>query len=290
LRVANSAGRLTLIDPVSGPAGEGAALRGVDVEAASDGLFSADPQAVYDRWPDFCAWAAEADLRNAAPIATDSLRAVVPRPPQVFAIGLNYRDHAVESGFALPSEPVVFTKYASSFTGPTGEIELSPGNVDWEVELVAVIGRGGHAIPADRGWEHVAGLTVGQDISDRTTQFVVSPPQFGLGKSYPDYSPVGPCLVTTDEIPEPDRLELGCEVNGTTVQKGTTADMVFSVPTLIAKLSDVVTLLPGDVIFTGTPAGVGQGRTPQQFLHPGDVLTSWITGIGAMHHHFVGPS
>ena len=280
MRLANSAGRLVLVDPA-------APERALDVEAASEGRFSADPQAVYDRWAEFREWAADASLEAAQPISEQSLRAVVPRPPQVFAIGLNYRDHAAESGFDLPAEPVVFTKYVSSFTGPSGDIVLSPGNVDWEVELVAVIGAGGHHIPETEGWDHVAGLTAGQDISDRTTQFAAAPPQFGMGKSYPGYSPVGPQLVTPDELADRDRLELGCEVNGTSVQKGHTGDLVFSVPTLIAKLSAITPLLPGDVIFTGTPAGVGMGRDPQQFLHDGDVLTTWITGIGEMRHRFL---
>lgn len=286
MRIANSAGRVVLLD---------AEDRVLDVEAASGGLFSADPQAVYARWDEFRAWAVTASVVDAQkessqPSAPEALHAVVPRPAQVFAIGLNYRDHAAESGFALPAEPVVFTKYVSSFTGPTGDITLSPGHVDWEIELVAVIGTGGHDIAEHEGWDHVAGLTVGQDISDRTTQFLAAPPQFGMGKSYPGYSPLGPCLVTPDELPDRDDIALGCEVNGTSVQKGSTADMVFSVPTLVAKLSAIVELLPGDVIFTGTPAGVGQGRDPQQFLHPGDELTSWISGIGHMRHRFLAPA
>jgi len=279
VRIANSGGRLVLVDPE-------APERAVDVEAASEGLFSADPQAVYDRWNEFREWAAGLPLDAAQPISDDGLRAVVPRPPQVFAIGLNYRDHAAESGFALPDEPVVFTKYVSSFTGPAGDIELSPGNVDWEVELVAVIGQRAHHVAEADGWAHVAGVTVGQDISDRSTQFAAKPPQFGMGKSYPGYSPVGPHLVTTDELADRDDLALGCEVNGTSVQKGSTADLVFTVPQLVAKLSAITPLLPGDVIFTGTPAGVGQGRDPQQFLHDGDVLTSWIAGVGQMRHRF----
>ena len=278
MRIANVAGRLTLLDP------EG---RGLDVEAASDGLFSGDPQAAFGRWSELRGWAAEANLEQAQPLSEESLLAVVPRPAQVFAIGLNYRDHAAESGFALPAEPVVFTKYASSFTGPTGDITLSPGNVDWEVELVAVIGTGGRDIAEADGWDHVAGLAVGQDISDRSTQFVAAPPQFGMGKSYAGYSPVGPYLVSPDELADRDELALGCEVNGTSVQKGSTSDMVFPVPRLVAKLSAIVELLPGDVIFTGTPAGVGQGRSPQQFLQPGDELTSWVEGIGRMRHRFV---
>ena len=205
----------------------------------------------------------------------------------MFAVGLNYRAHAEESGFALPDEPVVFTKYVSSLTGPTGDIVLSPGNVDWEVELVAVIGEGGRDIPAGLAWAHVAGLTVGQDISDRTTQFAAPPAQFGLGKSYPGYSPIGPWLVTPEEFADPDDLEIGCLVNGESVQKARTSDMIFSVPELVARLSAIVTLLPGDLIFTGTPSGVGVGRTPQRFLKDGDVLETWCGGIGRMRHRLV---
>ncbi|ODU05705.1 MAG: fumarylacetoacetate hydrolase [Pseudonocardia sp. SCN 72-86] len=282
MRIANAAGRLVLMTPDG---------LGLDVESASDGRFGADPQGVYDRWDEFRTWADTAPLDAAEPIADGDLRAVTPRPPQVFAVGLNYRDHAAESGFELPAEPLVFTKYASSFTGPTGDITLSPGDVDWEVELVAVIGTGGRAIAEDRAWAHVAGLTLGQDISDRVAQFAAPPPQFGLGKSYPGFSPVGPHLVTLDELRDnghdPDDLELGCLVNGESVQKSRTSEMIFTVPVIIARLSAIVTLLPGDVVFTGTPAGVGVGMTPPRFLQAGDELTTWCTGIGEMRHRFV---
>jgi len=200
---------------------------------------------------------------------------------------LNYRDHALESGLDLPTEPMVFTKFASSLTGPSGRITLSPGNVDWEVELVAVIGTGGRNIAESDAWNHVAGLTLGQDISDRTAQFVSSPPQFNLGKSYAGFAPIGPHLVTVDEFGDPNDLEIGCRVNGETMQKTRTNDMVFSIPTLVAKLSAIVGLLPGDIIFTGTPSGVGVGQKPPRFLQPGDELTTWCSGIGEMHHTFV---
>ncbi|MDT7575958.1 MAG: hypothetical protein QOH17_2291, partial [Pseudonocardiales bacterium] len=181
MRIANAAGRLVLLDA------DGSAL---DVATASEDRFGADPQAIYDRWAEFRDWTNTVTFDGAQPLDPDTLDAVVPAPRQVFAIGLNYRAHAEESGFALPQEPVVFTKYVSSFTGPHGDIVLSPGNVDWEVELVAVIGAGGRHIAAEQGWEHVAGLTVGQDISDRVTQFAAPPAQFGMGKSYPGFSPV----------------------------------------------------------------------------------------------------
>lgn len=278
MRIANHKGRLVLLDGVR---------RAVDVEAASGGAFSADPQAVYSRWAEFRSWAATASTADAVDIDEEDLEALAPRPPQVFAVGLNYHDHADESGFEIPTEPLVFTKYASSFTGPRGEIALSPGKVDWEVELVAVIGTGGRDIPEADGWDHVAGLTLGQDISDRVTQFAAPPAQFGLGKSYPGFGPIGPGLVTVDEFADPDDLELGCLVNGESVQKARTSSMIFPIPVIVAKLSQIVTLLPGDVIFTGTPAGVGVGMKPPRFLQAGDELVTWCTGIGEMRHRFV---
>jgi 2,4-diketo-3-deoxy-L-fuconate hydrolase len=287
MRIANLDGRLVLLEPGADPDEP----RGID--AAHAGWSDPDPQAVYGRWAEFREWAAAAPFADATPVDPDALGPVTPRPPQVFGIGLNYSDHAAESGFSLPSEPVVFTKYPSSVTGPRGDIRLSPGNVDWEVELVAVIGAGGHGIAESDGWDHVAGLTLGQDLSDRVTQFAAPPAQFGMGKSYPGFSPVGPALVTVDELLagglDPDDLELGCLVDGESVQKGRTSAMIFSVPALVAKLSAIVTLLPGDVVFTGTPSGIGASMTPPRFLAEGDELTSWCTGIGTMAHRFVGP-
>ncbi|MCG5215544.1 fumarylacetoacetate hydrolase family protein [Streptosporangium sp. KLBMP 9127] len=276
MRIANLAGRLVLL------AGDGA----VDVERASGGAFAADPQAVFERWEEFTAWAREADTGGAQPYEVSDLLAPVPVPRQVFAIGLNYRDHAAESGFAAPEHPVVFTKYVSSITGPTGEIALPEGNVDWEVELVAVIGRKAYQVAEADAWGHVAGLTVGQDISERLTQFIAPPPQFSMAKSFPGFGPMGPALVTPEEFADRDDIELGCVLNGESVQKGRTNDMIFSIPSLIAQLSAVLTLLPGDVIFTGTPAGVGQGMTPPKFLAAGDELVTYVKGIGEMRHTF----
>jgi 2-keto-4-pentenoate hydratase/2-oxohepta-3-ene-1,7-dioic acid hydratase in catechol pathway len=211
----------------------------------------------------------------------------VPAPRQIFAIGLNYADHARESRLDVPAVPPVFTKFASSLNGPRGDIQLPPGHVDWEVELVAVIGRHAHRVSRQDAWDYVAGLSVGQDISERVLQLAGSPAQFSLGKSFPGFAPIGPVLVTPDEVADKDDLELGCSVNGEQVQKGRTSEMVFPVPELIARLSAVAPLLPGDAIFTGTPAGVGLGRSPQRFLAAGDELHSYIVGIGEMHHRFV---
>src|SRR5690606_2042498 len=184
-----------------------------------------------------------------------------------------------ESGMAVPEVPATFTKFPASLSGPFEDIEIVGDAVDWEVELVAVIGTTADRVDAADAWSHVAGLTVGQDISDRTLQFAAGM-QFSLGKSRRGYGPMGPWLVTPDEVPDRNDLGLGCRVNGETVQDARTSDLVFSVGALVAELSSVLPLLPGDVIFTGTPAGVGMGRTPPRALQPGDVLETWIEGIG----------
>jgi len=283
MRIANYEGRLVVVD------GEAGHETGYDVEKSSGGRFSADPQAVYDEWEAFTSWAAGARWESGLPLRLAALGSPVPRPRQVLGIGLNYRDHAAESGFAVPAgEPPVFTKFASCINGPFGDIEIpSDGHVDWEVELVAVIGRRAQHVRADVALEYVAGYAVGQDISERVLQMAVTPPQFSMGKSLPGFGPVGPWLVTLDELADPNDLELGCEINGEPVQSGRTSQLIFSVPALVANLSATLPLLPGDVIFTGTPSGVGLGRTPPRWLADGDVLTSHIEGIGEMQHRFV---
>nr|WP_202525483.1 fumarylacetoacetate hydrolase family protein [Streptomyces sp. SID4926] len=262
----------------------------VDVEQASDGLFSADPQAVYARWAEFRAWAAGAELPAGTAFKDSELGAPAPAPRQILAIGLNYREHAAESGFEAPEGlPPVFTKFVTSLSGPVSEVKL-PGNgkTDWEVELVAVIGERAENVSEADAWKHVAGLAAGQDISERVVQLAGPAPQFSLGKSYPGFAPVGPWLVTPDEFENPDDLALGCAVNGEEVQNGRTRDLIFSVPALISRLSAVLPLLPGDVLFTGTPAGVGLGRDPQRWLHAGDELVSTIEGIGELRQTFTG--
>jgi 2,4-didehydro-3-deoxy-L-rhamnonate hydrolase len=278
VRIGNLAGRLVIIT------GAGA----IDVESASGGRFGADPQAIYDRWAEFAGWAASADDATAQPYQPAQLGAPAPAPKQSFGIGLNYRDHVAESGLAVPDQPSVFTKFPSCLTGPYSEVALPPGgHTDWEVELVAIIGTAARNVSAAAAWSHVAGLTVGQDISERISQLAGSPAQFSLGKSFPGFGPTGPWLVTVDEFSDPDDLELGCSVNGDQMQKARTSYLIISVPQLIAKLSAVVTLLPGDIIFTGTPAGVGMGRDPQRWLAPGDEVVSYVEGIGELRQRFV---
>jgi 2-keto-4-pentenoate hydratase/2-oxohepta-3-ene-1,7-dioic acid hydratase in catechol pathway len=280
MRVANLAGRLALIEE------NGA----VDVNRASSGLFGAGPQAIYEQWDAFSKWAVTVDrARLGEPFDPADLGSPSPYPRQVFAVGLNYAAHASESGFRRPDEhPPVFTKFPSCITGPFGTVRLPRGgHTDWEVELVAVIGVRAEHIRSQDAWSHVAGLAVGQDLSERILQMASPSPQFSLGKSYPGFGPIGPWLVSVDGFADPDDLELGCWVNGEEVQKGRTSELIFSIPLLIETLSAVTPLLPGDVIFSGTPSGVGMGRHPQRFLSPGDELVSYVEGVGEMRHWFV---
>jgi 2,4-diketo-3-deoxy-L-fuconate hydrolase len=289
MRISNQDGRAVIV---------GRNNEAVDVEHASGGRFGPDTSGILENWTEFAAWAGQAGAvdpaeRDGAPVAVldpARIQPVVPRPRQIFAIGLNYTDHAEEAGFDVPTKPVVFTKYASSLTGPTGDIVLTDGDVDWEVELVVIIGEGGRLIAQANAWDHIAGVTLSQDISDRTVQFEAPPAQFGMGKSFPGFSPVGPVIVTVDELADRDDIEIGCRVNGEVVQHGRTSNMVFSVPQLIERLSAVVTLLPGDIIFTGTPAGVGAAHKPPRYLHEDDVLHTWAGGIGEMSHRLVAKS
>jgi 2-keto-4-pentenoate hydratase/2-oxohepta-3-ene-1,7-dioic acid hydratase in catechol pathway len=256
-----------------------------DVHDASGGRFGPDLTSVYDDWPAFVDLAAGVTTAT-APLVEANLRCPVPSPRQVFAIGLNYRSHAEESGMALPSVPATFTKFPASLSGPFDDIEIVGGTVDWEVELVAVIGTRADRVDEADAWSHVAGLTVGQDISDRTLQFAAGS-QFSLGKSRRGYGPMGPWLVTLDEVPDPDDLALGCSVDGETVQDARTSDLIFDVSQLVAELSAVLPLLPGDVLFTGTPSGIGATRQPPRFLQPGQVLETWIEGIGTIRNRCV---
>ena len=258
--------------------------RGVDVAEASDGRFSPDPQAVYAEWAAFEEWARNVSTAEGVELpGAEALGAVSPRPRQVFAIGLNYRTHAEEAGLAFPESPPTFTKFPSCIAGPSAPLRLpAVGTVDWEIEVVAVVGEQASHVAESDGWRHVAGLTIGQDYSERQLQTSGPAPQFSLGKSFPGFGPIGPVLVTPDELEDPDDLELECLVNGETVQKDRTSSLIFSVPQLVARLSAVCTLYPGDLIFTGTPSGVGHVQDPPRYLRDGDRVTSRVEGIGEM--------
>jgi 2-keto-4-pentenoate hydratase/2-oxohepta-3-ene-1,7-dioic acid hydratase in catechol pathway len=209
----------------------------------------------------------------------------VPHPQKVFGIGLNYLDHAAEGSMEVPNNPLVFTKFPSCLAGPDANVEMRSDYCDYEGELVVVIGRGGRDIPAEAAWDHVLGVTVGQDISDRKVQFAAKPPHFDLGKSFDTFGPMGPALVSVDEIGDPAELRIVTRVNGRERQNDVVANMVFDVPTLIAYLSQITTLTTGDVIFTGTPAGVGAVR--REYLHDGDVIETTIDGIGTLTNRCV---
>jgi 2-keto-4-pentenoate hydratase/2-oxohepta-3-ene-1,7-dioic acid hydratase in catechol pathway len=276
MRIANVRGRLTLL------AGNGA----IDVAEASQGRFSSDPQAVYEQWDTFRSWAAGANGGSAARIDDADLGAPAPHPAQVFGIGLNYAAHAAEAGLPVPDRLPVFTKFPTCLAGPNADVVLPSGAVDWEVELVVIMGRRAYRVGEDAAWAHVAGLAVGQDVSERVVQWAGGG-QFSLGKSFPTFGPFGPALVTPDEIARPDDLAIRCWVNDELMQESRTSDMIFSVSRIIADLSAILPLLPGDVIFTGTPSGIGAGRKPPRFLQPGDVVRSEIEGIGRLANRCV---
>lgn len=258
---------------------------GVDVAATSQGRFGPDPGGLYDDWAAFRSWAGGLDAAAGERVPVDEARLCPPSPAprQVFGIGLNYQAHADETGHEVTRIPAVFTKFPTCLAGPFAEVELPSGYVDWEVELVVVIGRTAHRVEAADAWAHVAGLTVGQDLSERVVQRAAGA-QFSLGKSYPGFGPTGPWLVTPDELDDADDLALRCTLDGEVVQEARTGDMIVGVAGLVAVLSGIVTLLPGDVVFTGTPPGVGVARDPRRFLAPGQVVESWIEGIGTMRN------
>jgi len=252
----------------------------VDLETASGGKFSSEPIDAFRRWKELRAFAATVPDNAGDPCDINSLDAPSPWPSQVFGIGLNYRSHAEESGLPIPGTPLTFTKYSSSIAHGNADIPLVGSSVDWEVELVVVIADGGRNIAPENAWDHVAGIAVGQDISDRALQFASQPPQFSLGKSRKNYSPFGPWLVDAADVSQRDGLHMTCTLNGEVVQDTSTDDLIFSVSDIISYLSGIVQLLPGDVIYTGTPGGVGVSRKPAVFLKHGDVLVSTIDGIG----------
>lgn len=210
------------------------------------------------------------------------LRAPLVKPPRVFAIGLNYRDHAKESGMELPTTPVVFIKLQSSIIGP-GEAIVLPKNStqpDYEAEMAFVIGKGGFRIAAENWREHVYGYTIVNDVSARDVQFAST--QWSMSKSFPTFCPMGPAIVTADEIPDPHGLAIGLSIDGEALQSSNTRELVFKIPELIEYLSSITPLEPGDVISTGTPPGVGLGRTPKRWLRAGETVTVTVEGLGEL--------
>jgi 2,4-diketo-3-deoxy-L-fuconate hydrolase len=276
MRLLNLAGRLTTF--VDGAV--------VDVASASDNRFSSEPQRMFDDWQALADWGTSVGARGSGEVDVQQLQAPVPRPPQVFAIGLNYKAHAEEGTFSVPDEPTVFTKWPSCIVGPSHAVEL-PVDTDWEIELVVAISRRAYRVGAVDALSYVAGFTIGQDLSDRVLQRTGPAPQWSLGKSRYGYGPTGPWLVTLDEFDNPLDLAIHSSLAGETLQTSRTSKLIFDIPVLIEYISALCPLLPGDLIFTGTPEGVGYARKPPRFLHPGDVLTSTIEGIGDLVTHLV---
>jgi acylpyruvate hydrolase len=211
-----------------------------------------------------------------------SLLPPVLRPGKVVCLGLNYRDHAAESGMAVPEYPVLFHKVASSLIGHNQPIIVPriSNKVDYEVELAIIIGKRGKYIAENEAYSYIAGYTVANDVSARDLQFRTS--QWTTGKMLDTFCPLGPALVTRDEVPDPQALAIRTILNGQVMQDGTTADMIFRVPFIIKYISEIVTLEPGDVILTGTPAGIGSARSPQVFMNPGDTVTVEVGSVGTL--------
>jgi 2-keto-4-pentenoate hydratase/2-oxohepta-3-ene-1,7-dioic acid hydratase in catechol pathway len=279
MKIANVSGRAHLV--VDG--------RLVDVEKASGGRLPADPTALVSTLDSV----GDLEIPDDAPALEEAkLGPPVPRPSKILALGLNYRAHAEESGLQPPEEPVVFTKLPSALVGSTDDIVIPDGRVrvDWEAELVVCVGRGGKRISEADAWSHVAGVTAGQDVSDREEQFRALR-QFTMAKSFDTYAPTGPVLVTPDELTNRDDLKIETRLDGEVMQSSRTNDLIFPVAELIAWISRICTLEAGDLIFTGTPSGVGDSREPPRYLGPGNVVETEIEGIGVMRNPVVaGPS
>lgn len=224
------------------------------------------------------------DLANGAsrPVQLTELDCPIPRPSQLFAVGLNYRKHAEEMNSPIPNQPLVFAKFPSSLNSPTGTVTIVGETCDYESEVVVVIAKGGRDIPASEAWNHIAGLCAGQDVSDRGLQYAGTPPQFSLGKSRRGFSPIGPWVGDVREHPRRDTLTIGCSVNGEQRQSTEIHDMIFSIDQVVAFLSSIVELRSGDLIYTGSPFGVGHGMKPPKYLQPGDVIETTLEGVGTI--------
>ena len=210
------------------------------------------------------------------------IHAPLSNPPRIFAIGLNYRDHAKESGMEIPTTPVIFFKLATAIIGPGEPIVLPKNSTqpDYEAEFAFVIGKGGYRIAAADWRDHVYGYTIVNDVSARDVQFAST--QWSMSKSFPTFCPLGPAIVTADEIADPHALDISLSIDGEVLQHSNTRELVFKIPELIEYISSITPLLPGDIVSTGTPPGVGLGRNPKRWLKPGETVTITIEGLGSL--------
>jgi 2-keto-4-pentenoate hydratase/2-oxohepta-3-ene-1,7-dioic acid hydratase in catechol pathway len=223
------------------------------------------------------------------PMSSATLLPPLPHPDKIMCIGLNYRDHALENNRAIPTEPVLFAKYLNTLIGHGAPIRLPrvSKKVDYEAELVVVVGKKGRNVPEADAMSFVAGYMVGHDVSARDWQFKGEEKQWTIGKTFDTFAPTGPHVVTADEIPDPHNLQIQLRLNGETMQNSNTREFIFTVPKLIAYLSRVMTLRPGDLIFTGTPPGVGVARKPPVYLKPGDNVEIEIERVGVLRNPVV---
>ena len=216
------------------------------------------------------------------PLARVELLAPLQNPPRIFCVGLAYRDHAIETHQEIPKVPTIFLKLTSALNGPRSAVVLPKRTQqpDYEAEFAFVIGTGGKNISADAWEEHIFGYTIMNDVSARDVQMATS--QWSLGKSFDTFAPLGPAIVTKDEVPDPHALDIKLTIGGEVLQHSNTRELIFRVPDLIAYLSAISSLEPGDIISTGTPAGVGLGRTPHRWLRPGETIVTEVEGLGQL--------
>ena len=224
------------------------------------------------------------------PLSSVALLAPVPRPPKLICVGLNYRDHAIESKMEIPKVPTIFSKFPSAVISAGQPIVLPKNSTqpDYEAEFAFVVGRGGRHIPAERWQEHVFGYTIINDVSARDFQMATS--QWLMGKTFDTFAPMGPHIVSADEIGDPQALDISLTINGEVLQNSNTRELIFKIPELVAFLSSVFTLEPGDIVSTGTPAGVGAARKPPRFLRPGDDVVVRVESIGELRNPVVAES
>lgn len=280
MRFANVSGRACLV--LDG--------RAVDIERASGGALSSDPMATADlaNHASLRELAAGADPSAWPELDETTLGPPVPRPGKIIAMALNYRSHAEEAGKAIPTEPHVMAKFPTCICGPYDDVPIGDLQmVDYEVELVVAVGRRGKGVAGADAWDYISGLTCGNDVSDRNEQFRPPVKQFSLAKSYDAFGPIGPTMITPDEVADPDDLALSCRVDGEVRQQARTSDFIFDVGYLMAWLSRYVTLEAGDLIFTGTPGGVGDSMDPPTYLRDGQIVEIAVEGIGAIRNRIV---
>lgn len=229
-------------------------------------------------------WTKNPPAAQVIPLASVKLNAPIPRPPKIICVGLNYRDHAIESNMEIPKVPTIFSKYATSVIGPGDTIRLPrvSSKPDYEAEFAVIIGKGGRNIPGASWQEHVFGYTNLNDVSARDYQMATS--QWMMGKTFDTFAPMGPAIVSADEIADPHNLDISLTINGETLQHSNTKNLIFRIPDLIEYLSAVFTLEPGDVISTGTPAGVGFARKPPRWLVPDDEVVVKVQGLGELRN------